>query len=340
MTHQVIAQPQFLGDFLGQPRAVEVLKDMIGSARSQESPVGHFLLYGGPGLGKTTLAQIVANEMGSLAHIKMAQDFKSPAELLCYINYHMKPKDILLLDEIHRIRKPVEESLFHYMVNRHVDMNIPLRFFPDSHRNGFIKANPKLKASDNIYVHGIGSAITIIGATTNPEALLGPFMDRFQSLVELKDYDIDDVCQIIRGICQKNSIGIDEEVIQAIAENCRSTIRVAHNIIQMCVDHLLSRGLPKTISMEAFSQVSKKHGFGPFGLRNKDKEYLQVLEERGLVGCSSIAKILGYRDTQVVEEMIEPYLMKKGWVDINNGRVLTNKGHGVIKEIMKWEGQD
>ena len=167
-----------LNEFIGQDSAVSILKDMVCSAKYRKTAIAHCLIVGKPGLGKTTIAQIMAREMGAKCHVKMAQNFKKPEELLAYIAF-MRPKDVLLLDEVHAMKKEVQEGLFHYMENRQIDIKLPYHEL----RNKLQFKN--IKKNQLVTITGRGPDITIVGATTNPEHLLSPFIDRFQSTIEL-----------------------------------------------------------------------------------------------------------------------------------------------------------
>ncbi len=328
-----LATPKNLSDFYGQPNAVLVLQDMVASAKFRNDAVGHFLLYGGPGLGKTTLANVIANEMGTNCHLKIARDFKSPEELLVYIAYSVKPRDILLLDEVHSIRKPVEEGLFHYMETRNIDITLKLKDFPLHIQKEILNKYANYKKISDAKLNGYGPNITIIGATTNPECLSGPFVDRFQSLIELYPYNIDDMKTIIQNICEKSKIGIEENAVTELAIRSKETVRIAHNLIQACRDNLIANRQRLFITKDNVLNTMKKHSIDMYGLKRKDREYLQIVEQNGPIGIFSIAKMLGYRSTTPVDEIIEPYIMRHGWVTIESGRKLTKIGKTIINNL-------
>lgn len=330
-----LAIPQKLSDFYGQPEAVSILQDMIASAKFRNTSVGHFLLYGGPGLGKTTLANIIANEMGTTCHLKTANSFKSPEELLVYIAYSVKPKDILLLDEIHSIKKPVEEGLFHYMETRYMDFTVQLKNFPLNIQKEILNKYAAYKKISNIKLNGYGPNITIVGATTNPECLSGPFMDRFQSLIELYPYSIDNMKVIIKNICEKSEIKIEEDAVIELAIRTKETARIAHNLIQACRDHLIVNKQRLFITKQNVLDTMKKHNIDMYGLKRKDREYLQIVEQNGPIGIMTIAKMLGYRNTAPIDEIIEPYIMRHGWVTVEAGRKLTKTGKMVVNNLRK-----
>ncbi len=328
-----LAIPQKLADFWGQPNATAVLGDMISSAKYRKTAVGHFLLYGGPGLGKTTLAKIIANEMNSTCHIKLAQDFKEPEELFMHIAYTMSSKDVLLLDEVHSIKKTVEESLFHYMETRYMDFRTQIKHFPAHMQKEIEIKYPRYKKTTNVKIHGYGPSITIIGATTNPECLSSPFIDRFQSLIELFPYSMDAMKTIIGNICEKSKIDIEEDAKTELARRSKETVRVAHNLIQSCRDNLLANEQKLCITKENVLNTMKRHGIDMYGLKRKDREYLKIVEENGPIGLATIAKMLGYRNTMPVNEIIEPYIMRQGWITIDAGRKLTKAGQKVVDEL-------
>jgi Holliday junction DNA helicase RuvB len=328
-----LATPKKLVDFYGQPDAVSVLEDMIASAKFRNTSVGHFLLYGGPGLGKTTLANIIANEMGVACHLKIAHDFRDPEELLMYIAYSMKSRDVILLDEIHSIKKPVEEGLFHYMETRHMDLKVQLKDFPIDIQKEVSTKYPNYKKTSDIKLNGYGPNITIIGATTNPECLSGPFIDRFQSLIELYPYTMDTMKVIINNICEKSEIHIEKDAVIELAKRSKETVRISHNLIQACRDNLLANRQQLFITKENVLNTMKKHGIDMYGLKRRDREYLKVVEKNGPIGIATIAKMLGYRNTMPVDEIIEPYIMRHGWVTVETGRKLTKIGQKVVDDL-------
>lgn len=293
-------RPQYLNDFLGQDDAVENLEVAIRSACKRNDTIDHVLIYGPPGLGKTTLAGIIANEMGTNFKSIISTSIKQISDLLSVL-VKLKKGDILFIDEIHRLPYFVEETLYPAMEDYKVNIVVDEENIVDFHLNKF----------------------TLIGATTNPGMLTRPFQDRFHIKLNLELYNEETMVTILKNMAPKFGVIIDDnDILLNIAKRCRGTPRIAVGFMRRIRDEITISD-KKKVDIEDLNRVFKRLKIQENGLNEQDKKYLAILEsKKAAVGLKTIASVLG-EDERTVEENIEPYLLRMNLIEkTNKGRIL------------------
>lgn len=301
-------RPTRLAGYLGQPQIKEVLETSILAAKERKEPLDHVLLNGPPGLGKTTLANIIANEMDWKIQAVIAPSLTAPikAQNLLAIT---KPKTILFIDEVHRLRRTVQE--FFYPVLEDGQMQI----------SGAALDLPQ---------------ITIIGATTAMGRLDQPFIDRFPLKFELEYYKGDVLDAIAEANVQKLKFGLDKEAITAVADRSRGTPRVLNNLLRRLRDFAQINRVAEGDADFVESVMWGKLGIDGLGLDKTDRKYLEVLEDAPYgIGLDAIAKEIA-QSVETVEDYIEPFLIRLGFIERrSNGRWITNRGKDHLKGVRK-----
>ncbi len=286
-------RPTLLGDFIGQPAVREKLEVFIGAAKQRGEALGHSLFCGPPGLGKTTLAHIVANEMGTDLITTSGPAIEKPADLAGILT-NLKEGDILFIDEIHRLNKTVEEYLYPAMEDFTLDLMLDSG--PQA-RSVQVKLNP----------------FTLVGATTRMGLLSAPLRSRFGFNCRLDYYDSEVVSEILSRSSSILSVDINEESIFEIARRARGTPRIANNLLKWVRDYAQMRTnskLDKIATRTALEMLDIDFR----GLDEMDKRMLEHIidhHEGGPVGISTIAAALGEEST-TLEEVNEPFLIMQG----------------------------
>ncbi len=304
---QALRPPTF-DDFTGQARTVERLRVMVGAARREHRALDHILLHGPPGLGKTTLALILAQEMGTNVKVTSGPVIEKPADLAGLLTA-LEEGEILFIDEIHRVSKVVEEFLYSAMEDFRIDI--------------MIDQGPNARS-----VRLSIPRFTLVGATTRTGLLTAPMRSRFTLQTRLDYYSREDLFKIVCRNCEKLSIEIDEAGANEIASRARGTPRIVNNLIRFARDYALERADGK-ISQEVACAALELLEIDRHGLDEMDKRVLKVLGENyrgGPVGLGTIAVAVG-EEANTLEEVHEPYLIQEGYIARTpQGRVLTEKG--------------
>lgn len=304
-TFEVNIRPKYFNDYVGQSALKSTLKISIEAAKQRELPLDHILFYGPPGLGKTTLASVIAAEMGSNIKITSAPSFERPRDIIGIL-MSLKEGDILFIDEIHRLNKISEEILYPAMEDFYLDMTTGKAQTLKSLRIPLPK-------------------FTLVGATTKAGSLSGPLRDRFGIIHRLEFYTDEELSQVIKRTAQILEINIDEKGAQAIATRSRGTPRIANRLVKRVRDYAIVKNngiIDYTIANTALDilQIDK------FGLDFTDRALLKMIAEKyngGPVGIETIATALG-EDTRTIEDVYEPYLLQKGFIQRTpRGRKLT-----------------
>ena len=313
--HDNFLRPSFLGDFIGQEKLKENLEIFLNSAKSRGDSLDHTLFYGPPGLGKTTLAQIIAHEMG-VGFKSTSGPVISKSGDLAAILTNLQAGDILFIDEIHRLNKNVEEILYSAMEDFKLDI--------------IIGEGPSARA-----IKIDLPKFTLVGATTRLGAIANPLKDRFGIPLRINFYNVKELEQIIERDAKILNIGIENLASKEIAKRSRGTPRIAIRLLKRVRDFAINANqeiITQKIADYALTQLEIDN----YGLDASDHRYLRFIAENyrgGPVGVETISSAISEeRDT--VEDSIEPYLIQQGFIEKTpRGRVITEKTWNIFKNL-------
>ena len=298
-------RPQYLKDYIGQDKAKENLKVYIEAAKQRNDALDHVLFYGPPGLGKTTLAGIIANEMGTNLKITSGPAIEKPGEMAAILN-NLQEGDLLFVDEIHRLNRQVEEVLYPAMEDYCIDIMIGKGPTARSIRLDLPK-------------------FTLVGATTRAGLLTAPLRDRFGVIHKLEFYTIDQLQLIIQHSARILNVEIDPEGARELARRSRGTPRLANRILKRVRDFAQVR-YDGRITVEVARTALDLMDVDRMGLDRVDRNMLLTMIEKfkgGPVGLDTLAAAIG-EDAGTIEDVYEPYLLMNGFIDRTpRGRVVT-----------------
>ena len=316
--NKVNNRPLTFKDYIGQKNAVENLKVFIEAAKIKDKPIPHIIIQGEAGLGKTSLATIVANEMGSRVFYTSAPAIEKPYELVMLLN-KLEKNDIIFIDEIHRLKINIEEMLYLAMEDKVVDIVIKKDFEDDK--------LIRLPLED----------FTLIGATTKIGSLSKPLIDRFKINLGLKKYTILELVKIVENASKKNDIIINKNASKLIADRSRGIARIALKNFELASSYAIVKNDSK-INIEIARESMDKMGVLKYGLTSLDVEYIKILgESTKPMSLKTISNIL-CQSEENVENIIEPYLISMGLITINSsGRTATNKIKEMIGDLIEDE---
>jgi len=306
-------RPSFLSEFIGQQKLKENLEIFLNSAKSRGDSLDHTLFYGPPGLGKTTLAQIISHEMG-VGFKSTSGPVISKSGDLASILTNLQAGDILFIDEIHRLNKNVEEVLYSAMEDFKLDI--------------IIGEGPSARA-----IKIDLPKFTLVGATTRLGSIANPLKDRFGIPMRINFYDINELEQIIKRDSKILNIGIEILACKEIAKRARGTPRIAIRLLKRVRDFAINAKL-ETINQQIADHALTQLEIDQNGLDSSDIRYLRFIAENyrgGPVGIETISSAIS-EEKDTVEDSIEPYLIQQGFIEKTpRGRVITEKTRKIFK---------
>lgn len=306
-------RPSIISEYIGQEDVKENIKVYIESAKIRNESLDHVLLYGPPGLGKTTLANIIANELGVNLKTASGPSIEKPGDLAAILST-LEPNDVLFIDEIHRMPSYIEEILYPAMEDYALDI-----IFGGEGSSRSIRINlPKF---------------TLVGATTRIGDLTSPLRDRFGIISKLQFYTTEELTKIIERTSKVLQVPIDKEAASELASRSRGTPRIANRLFKRVRDFALVEG-NGTIDLEITKKALNRLKIDEMGLDEVDHQILRAIIEKfngGPVGIESLASVIG-EEVTTIEDVYEPYLLQQGFLKRTpRGRVVTHLAYEHLK---------
>ena len=306
-------RPKSFTDYIGQNKIIESLSIAVEASRKRDESLDHVLFYGPPGLGKTTLSYIISNQIESNFIHTSGPALEKPADAVGLLS-NLNSKDVLFIDEIHRIPKTVEEYLYSAMEDFRVD---------------FITGSGAFAKTINLRLE----SFTLVGSTTRPGLLSSPLRDRFGLSYHLDYYDENDLKDIILRSSRLLDLKIDENSSIEIAKRSRGTPRIANRLLRRVRDYVEVKNIKK-INTKVINDSLEIEGVDNLGLDRLDREYLRIIAanyEGGPVGIDAISASLN-EDQATLSDVVEPFLLKIGFI------IRTSQGRKITKLAYKHLG--
>jgi Holliday junction DNA helicase RuvB len=318
-------RPASLNDFVGQPSARRILGVLISAAKKRGEPVPHLLLSGPPGLGKTSLARILAHEMGGRLVEMVGSAVKTTSDMTHHL-MQLQANDVLFLDEVHAIPRKIEEVLYSAMEDSSI--NVEQRGFNDLMRQIGVQPGEK-----SVVTHRL-PMFTLVAATTMAGLCSAPLRSRFRQVLELQPYAEMELQEILKSAGAKLGFELDPGIALEIARRSRGTARVAINHLLWFRDVVQGDGGVAT--MELLNIAFEMKGIDGQGLTQTDREVLRkLIEADDAVGVETLATAIG-ESVETLTESIEPHLLRAGYINRTpRGRVATEKARALFQEALQ-----
>lgn len=298
-------RPQALAEYIGQSRLKSMLEMSIVAARKRGEPLDHVLFYGPPGLGKTTLAHVIANEMGTRIHMTTGPSLERPRDIIGLV-HQLEEGDVLFIDEIHRLSRVAEELLYPAIEDFVIDLTTG---------KGHATRTMRLPLP----------RFTLIGATTKAGMLSNALRDRFGFVLRLEFYGPEELGSIVRRTASILDVEMDQDAVEVITARGRGTPRIANRLVRLVRDYSQFQGM-NLVDRKLAGEALDKYQVDGVGLDPTDRRFLEILIKNyggGPVGIDAVAATLG-EDSDTLEDVLEPFLIQTGFIQRTpRGRVAT-----------------
>lgn len=305
-------RPESISEYIGQEDVKENIRVFVEAAKMRNEPLDHVLLYGPPGLGKTTLAFIIAHELGTNIKTASGPSIEKSGDLAAILS-SLEPGDVLFIDEIHRMPRYIEEILYPAMEDFSLDIIVGSE---GNSRNIKIDLPP----------------FTLVGATTRAGDLSAPLRDRFGVTSKLQFYTVEELTDIIKRTARVLDVEIEEEAARELAKRSRGTPRIANRLFKRVRDFALVKG-NGTVDLAITEDALERLKVDKMGLDNTDHELLLAVIEKfggGPVGIEALSSSIG-EEVTTIEDVYEPYLLQTGLLKrTSRGRIATDKAYEVL----------